>query len=285
MNDAKRSQLLDQIAAAVGDDAFNRLVGSLEDVRLFKSLRFWQEDLLGRAGVSINWTEFIDLFNEAKWRKTGRSRDALTAAMTVFLAPTLREHGFKNTFTRAFARVMNDCVYQYISLQLSSYGSKTFAVNYNSILLTGGGNSIMRRLPCGNSHDGWWNAKTLKQADESMKDVCEKIKNFALPWFDSTSSVLSLAQELEKHVQHPNPYTFFDLGCCYATAGQLTDAIAPLQEAIRLFQYSYDEMPDRTWALEQRKLAENLVAAIEAGTHATLLSDWRNQAVVKYKLN
>lgn len=289
MDDVERAQILDRIAAAVGDDAFNRLVGSLKDLRHRQRLQFWQEDLLGRAGVSISTcTEFLDLFDGARWRATGRSKDALAAATTSFWAPLLREHGFKKSTKRSFGRVKYDCVFQYIDLQLSSFGGKEFAVNYASILITrlqgGVGSTTFHRLPRGKSHDGWWSAKTLERADESMQDVCDKTRNIALPWFDSTSSAMGLAQELVNLAENRNPHTFFELGCCYATAGDLAEAIAPLQEAIRLFQKSYDEMPERTWALRERSLAENLVAAIADGTHASLLSSWRDQSVVNLKL-
>lgn len=289
MDDAQRTQLLARIAESVGDDEFNRLVGSVKEVRLYRRLRFWQEDLLVRAGVSISTcTEFLDLFDGANSRATGRSKDALTAATTSVWAPILREHGFKKYAKRSFARVMNDCVFQYIDLQLSAFGGKDFAVNYASILITRlqdvVGSSTFRRLPRGKSHDGWWSAKTLECADESMRDVCEKTKNIALPWFDSTSSAMALAQELANHADHRNPHTHFEMGCCYATEGNLADAIAPLQEAIRLFQNSYDEMPECAWAIRERSLAENLVASIADGTHASLLSSWRNQSVVNLQL-
>ncbi len=290
MDDTERTHLLDRIAVAVGDDAFNRLVGSLKEVRQHRRLRFWQEDLLGRAGVSISTcTEFLDLFGGVKWRATGRSKDALTAATTSVWAPILREHGFKKYAKRSFGRVTNDCVFQYIDLQLSAFGGKDFAVNYASILITrlhdGVASTTFRRLPRGKSHDGWWSAKTLERADESMQDVCDKTRIIALPWLDSTSSAMGLAQELVNLAEHGNPHMRFELGCCYATVGDLAEANAPLQEAIRLFQKSYDEMPERTWALRERSLAEYLVAALADGTHASLLSSWRDQSVLNLKLD
>jgi Domain of unknown function (DUF4304) len=290
MDDTVRTQLLDRIAKTVGDDAFNRLVGSLKEVRQFRRLRFWQEDLLGQAGVSISTcTEFLDLFDGVDRRATGRSKDALAAATTSFWAPILREHEFERYTTRSFGRVKNECVFQYIDLQLSSFGGKDFAVNYCSILITrlhhAVGSTTFRRLPRGKSHDGWWSAKTLMRADESMQDVCDKTKKIALPWFDSTSSAMGLAQELVQLAEHANPHAFFELGCCHATAGNLAEAIGPLREAIRLFQKSYDEMPERTWARSERSLAESLVAAIADGTHESLLSRWRDQSVVNLKLD
>jgi hypothetical protein len=117
-----------------------------------------------------------------------------------------------------------------------------------------------------------------------MKEICDKTTSIALPWFDSTSDARGLAQELAKLAEHENPHTFFELGCCYATADQLTAASAPLEDAIRGFQKTYDEVPGCTWALAERSRAEELVTAIANGTHATLLSQWRRQTVVNLKL-
>jgi hypothetical protein len=289
MDDTERSLLLDRIAAAVGDDAFNRLVGSLDDARQYRRLRFWQEEILGRAGVTISTaTDFLDLFDGAHWRATGRSKDALSAATTSYWAPILREHGFKKYTKRSFGRVRHDCVFQYIDLQLSAFGGKDFAVNFASVLITRlqehVGSTTFRRLPRGKSNDGWWSAKNHERADESMQDVCEKTRNITLPWFASTSTALGLAQELVSLAEHGNPHTFFELGCCYATAGDLAAASAPLREAIRLFQKAYDEMPERTWALREQSLAEELVAAIANGNHTQLLSMWRDQTVANLKL-
>jgi hypothetical protein len=219
---------------------------------------------------------------------TDRSKDPLTAATTSFWAPLLREHGFRKYSRRSFGRVTNDCIFQYIDLQMSAFGGKNFAVNYASLLITRlqehVGSTTFRRLPRGKSHDGWWSAKTRESADESMQEICDQAKNIALPWFDSTSSALGLAQKLVVLAEHENPHTFFELGCCYATAGDLVAANAPLQEAIRLFQQAYDDTPACAWAMEERSLAEELVAAMAGGTQERLLSRWRDRTAANLKL-
>lgn len=290
MDDPERSRTLVRIADAIGDDAYNRLISSVKDVRQFRRLRFWQEELLRDAGVSISsFTEFLELFDGAKWRATGRPKDALTAATKSFWAPILDVHGFQAYSKRSFGRLRDDCIFQCINLQLSAYRDKSFTVNYASILITRlhehVASTTFRRLPRGKSHDGWWKSKSHEHADESMLEVCEKTSNIALPWFDATSTVLGLAEELVGLTKYGNPHTLFELGCCYVTAGNLAAARDPLREAIRQFQQAYDEMPERTWALRERSLAEELVAAIANGTHASLLSRWRDQTFVNLKLD
>jgi hypothetical protein len=217
-----------------------------------------------------------------------RSKDPLTAATTSFLAPLLREHGFCKYGRRSFGRVTNDCVFQYIDLQLSWFGGKDFAVNYASLLITrlqeDVGSTTWRRLARGKAVDNWWSAKTHKRADESMREICDMTKKIALPWFDSTSSALGLAKKLVVLARDKGPHTLFELGCCYATAGDLAAAKAPLQEAIGQFQQEFDETLENTWALEERSLAEELVAAIAGGTQERLLSRWRDQTAANLKL-
>ncbi|MBL9092285.1 MAG: DUF4304 domain-containing protein [Planctomycetaceae bacterium] len=290
MDELTRLWQIDQIAASIGDEAFNRLLGSLNETRKYGRLRFWQEDLLARSGVLIsNYTQFLELFEGVKWRTTGRSKDALTAATRKHLIPILQEHGFRNYTKRSFIRVTNGCVFQYLGLELSRYGGKDFCVSYASMLITrlqdGVGSTTFRRLPRGRSNDGSWSAKSQWRADEAMQDVCEKTRNIALPWFDTTSSALGLAQELADISRDGNPHTFFELGCCYATAGHIAEAVASLHEATRLFQKSYDEMPQRTWALKERAMAEALLAAIADGTQSRLLSSWRDQSMGNLKLS
>lgn len=289
MDDTERNQLLDHIANSIGDDAYNRLVASEPETRHLARLRFWQEKLLNQAGLSISTvTEFLELFEKASWRPTGRSRDPLTAATTTFLAPFLSEHGFKKMTGRLFGRVTNGSILQYIDLQLSAYGGKDFAVNYASLLITRlrdqTGSTTFRRLRRGKSEDGWWSAKNHELADGSMLDICSKLIDVALPWFETTATVLGLAGELGTRAGDGNPHTYFELGCCFVTAGDLAAARSPLQEAVRRFGQSYDDIPQRTWALKERNLAQELISAVEGGSHANLLATWREQTIANLKL-
>jgi len=277
-----------QDSRCCGDNSFNQLLGSVKDVRLFGRLRFWQEDLLGQAGVKISdHKEFLDLFDAAQWKDIGRAKDALTAATSTFLLPLLGEHGFRKFGKRSFGRLMHDQVFQYIDLQLSAFGSKDFAVNYACVLITcphEGMRSTFRRLPQGKSSDGWWPAMHHERADESMQDVCERIRSIALPWFDSTSAPLGLAEELVKN-GHGHPHAFFELGCCYATAGDLESACASLREALRILMEFYNTELHREWVLRESAQIEDLLAAIARGSHANLLASWKEQNFTKSMLS
>lgn len=288
MDQEERTQQLERIAVTIGDVSFNQLLGSVREVRRDRCLRFWQESLLAKTGANVtSYAEFLSLFEGAKLKETGRAKDAVSAATSAFLMPTLTEHGFKKYGKRSFGRLMDDSVFQYVHLQLSAYGDKNFAVNYASILIScphEGMRSTFRRLPQGKSSDGWWQAMHHERADESMLDVRERMMNVALPWFDATSTPIGLAEELVK-MGHGHPSTLFELGCCYATTGNLEAAKASLREAMRIFKESYNTALHHEWMLGETTQIESLLAAIANGSHANLLSDWKEQTVTRLKLS
>jgi hypothetical protein len=140
------------------------------------------------------------------------------------------------------------------------------------------------------SNQGWWTARTQEQADESVQEICDKTRRIAIPWFESTSTPVGLAQELVIWATRlRDVQTLFDLACCYVTAGDLTAAIKSLQEAIGMsygrgdaFCFFEEYVRYRESALKKRALAEELVAAIANGTHENLLSRWRNQNLADF---
>jgi hypothetical protein len=270
MDDVERSGLLDRIASVIGDDAFNRLVGSVKDVRRDQRLRFWQESLLGRAAAPIaSVSEFLDLFGEAKWRPTDRSKDPLTAATTSILKLAVTPLGFHELGSRLFARVL-DSVLQYFAFQLSAWGSKDFAVNYAAITLYSPREDFVGspggRLPRGESSDGWWASKNHEFADNSMRDVVARLNTHCLPWFERTSTTAGLLEVLleeNARLGRPSINFLFDIACCQAHLGQFHEAQRALEQAAAAYRKCYQEWPDRTWDLEKAVRCERLLVAVQ----------------------
>lgn len=291
MGDAKRDELLDRVASAIGDDAFNRLLGSVKEVRQTQRLRFWQESLLSKAGVgSVGAAEFLNLFGQAKWRETGRPKDPLTAATNAILKPAIVPAGFIPVGGRLFARI-RDGIVQYFALQLSTWGSRDFAVNYASmplcppredfVIVCGG------RLPRGKSGDGWWPSKHHAVADDSMRDVVERLTAHCLPWFERTSTtagLLAVLLEEQAALGRPDASTLFDIACCRAQLGEFTEAQAGLAEASAVLRAAHDERREDTWILERVARCERLATAIEEGQAEELLAEWRAESVRNLKL-
>lgn len=291
MQEIERDALLSKVANAVGDDAFNRLVGSVKEVQQHQRLRFWQESLLGKAGVVLAGpTEFLDLFGKAKWRDTGRSKDPLTAATTSILRPAITPLGFHKLGSRTFARV-HDSVLQYFSFQLSAWGGKDFAVNYAAItlysprehfvILPGG------RLPRGMSGDGWWASKTHEYADNSMHDVVSRLASHCLPWFERVSTTAGLlAVLIDEHakIRRPDAHYLFDIACCQTHLGQISEAQQALDQAVAGYRKWHDEMPERTWCLDCIVRCESLLVAIRSSQQEQLLAQWRADSIRNLKL-
>jgi hypothetical protein len=291
MDDVERGRLLDRIASVIGDDAFNRLVGSVKDVRRDQRLRFWQEALLGQAAAPVaSVSEFLDLFGEAKWRPTGRSKDPLTAATTSILKPVLTPLGFQELGSRCFARV-RDSVLQYLALQLSMWGSRDFAVNYAAITLYSPREEFVGspggRLPRGKSSDGWWASKNHEFADNSMRDVVARLNTHCLPWFERTGTTAGLLEVLleENARLGRSSITFlFDIACCQVHLGQFHEGQCALEQAAAAYRKSYQDSPDCTWDLARAVRCERLLVAIQESQQAQLLAQWRAESVRNLKL-
>src|SRR5262245_13837417 len=128
-----------------------------------------------------------------------RSKDPLTAATTAILKPAVAPSGFEKLTTRMFGRIRNGIV-QWFDIQVSMYGSRDFCLNHSSqplfvpcdhfAVIVGG------RVPRGKSGDGWWPSRTIEAADESMGEVASIFESRVLPWFEQTSVVAGLLDEL-----------------------------------------------------------------------------------------
>lgn len=291
MDEAKRQELLDRIVGVVGNEAFNRLVTSVKEVKWDKRLRFWQEALLTQAGVSIaDSAQFLELFGGAKLRDIGRPKDPLTAATIAILKPAVDELGFKTDGSRSFARVRDD-VLQGFSLQLSAWGSKDFAVNYYAFTLVSPREHFVSlaggRLPRGKSRDGWWASKNHQRADESMREVVGGLTTFCFPWFVRTSTTAGLLDVLlEEHAEKrsPDAHYLFEIACCLVHLGRTAEAQSVLSEAVAAFRKSHQEHSVRTWCLVGLERCELLQTAIRESTQVQLLAKWREDSIRNLKL-
>src|SRR3954464_15316060 len=152
-----------------------------------------------------------------------RSKDPLTAATTAILKPAVMPAGFEKLTTRVFARIRNE-ILQWFDIQVSMYGSRDFCLNHSSqplfvpcdhfAVVIGG------RVPRGKSGDGWWPSKTHDAADESMRDVPSIIQSRVLPWFEQTSSVSGLLDELLGLGDAWNGSIHLERAACFLRLGQ-----------------------------------------------------------------
>ena len=216
-----------------------------------------------------------------------RRKDPLTAASTAILQPVLDPLGFKKLGLRNFARV-TDGVGQYLSLQLSAFGSKQFAVNYAAItlycprehwVLTPGG-----RLPRRENGDGWWSAETHELAHKSMQEIVEKLKMRCFPWFTKNSTTEGLLQELSRRLQDVDAPYLFDIACCQTKCGKFTDAKKTLVKAKKSYLERYKGMPACTWCLAGIALCEELESALQESRQEQKIEEWLRFSIAHLKI-
>ena len=209
-----------------------------------------------------------------------RSKDPLRASTTTILAPTLRAMGFRARGSRAFVRVVGD-ILQYLDLQPSAWGSKDFAVNYTSLPLFPPTEHIYLpcggRVPRGHSPDGWWSAKSHEVADHSMTEVLERVKDRVEPFFQRTSLLTELCQEL---LASSNAHHLLGAACCQARL-RAPDALRTTASALAAFQRWHVEMPERSWCLDRIAIAERLAEALASGQPQGLLDEWRSESLAR----
>lgn len=219
-----------------------------------------------------------------------RSKDPLTAATTSILKPAVTSLGFHKLGSRTFARVV-DSVLQYFSFQLSGWGGKDFAVNYAAItlysprehfvILPGG------RLPRGKSGDGWWASRTHEFADDSMLEVVARLSTHCFPWFEranTTAGLLAVLLEEHAKIGRPHAHYLFDIACCHAHLGQISEAQQALTRAVTAYRQSHDEMPERIWCLDCIARSDRLLAAIQDSQQERMLAQWRADSIRNLKL-
>ena len=145
-----------------------------------------------------------------------RSKDPITAAITTYWKPLMREHGFRDYSIpaanlpgsrkrrhRGFGRVSGGCVLQIFdvvaSVSVFSEGMG-FHVRYACLLVTrlrdGDSSTATRWLEAEGGIDTDWGAGTHEQADASMREARDRAIADAIPWLDATSTAAGLAREL-----------------------------------------------------------------------------------------
>lgn len=206
-----------------------------------------------------------------------RSKDPLTAATTSILKPALVDHGFRRHTGRCFVRYQRP-VAQFLDIQLSSWGSKDFAINYFILPLFPQreyiGSNFAGRFPRGKSGDGWWSAKDHSRADRSMEHVIEKFRSFGLSIYDASQTIDGLIQSLEPMTTTGNTHVFRDYAFCLIYTGNTSQGLQQLGVAKTAYQKTLDDMPSRDWCVNAIGECDRLAEACAAGEQDALFDQW-----------
>jgi hypothetical protein len=210
---------------------------------------------------------------------TTRSKDPLTAAATSILLPALRPYGFERKTNRVIARVCSADILQFFDLQLGSYGSKDFCVNYASISLVCPRDYLIlepgNRLSHRNGAAAWFSAVTHEEADSSMLEVAKMAVGQAVPFFDRSRT---LADQLGLHHSDKH-HGCLEMACLSARLGRTEDAVAYALRAIKLYRED-----GREWCPQYITHCEALINSIQAGNYVQLLGEWRDHSIATLRL-
>ena len=215
-----------------------------------------------------------------------RSKDPLTAATTSVLKPALAEHGFRRHTGRCFVRYQRP-VAQFLDIQLSSWGSKDFAINYFILPLFPQrafiGSNFAGRFPRGKSGDGWWPAKDHARADSSMEEIVEKFHSFAIPIYDASATIDGLIRSLKPMTVSGNSHILRDYAFSMIYAGDTSKGLGEMDGARNAFQKALGEMSSRDWCAAAVRECDRLAEACAAGEQAALFEQWieRSEGTLK----
>lgn len=225
------------------------------------------------------------------------AKDPISSATTQILRPLLARHGFQRLTNRITARVVDHNILQYVSVRLSSWGSRTFCLNYASFCLfspqdglpgsPGGRIFIKHRSPLWSerilfqkAHREFFPGETEEDALSSMSKLCSKLESQAWPFFEKTDSVESFYRHLKKQRWGSEHHRRFELGCCLAHLNNYKKAERELNLAEMLYKHD-----GREWCEERVRQVQALLTSIKNNAVGSLLEDWRSASIESLKLS
>lgn len=182
---------------------------------------------------------------------------------------------------------------QFLTLQKSAWGSGDFAVNYFIFILVPHrefvGSVFTGRLPRGKSSDGWWESDPQEAAQSSILEVCAKFEISALPHFERSATLSGYIEAMkELSEESPNAHFRADIGVALVCDGRIDEGREYIRRAeaeYRAFGAQFPEMPKLLWSDESADRMATLSAAIEAGSHASLIDEWYRQSIATLKID
>jgi hypothetical protein len=202
-----------------------------------------------------------------------------TKARRQYIEEPLKELGFKKYKSSVVARLSAGNIFQFLDFQKSVYGGQNFTVNVAFRPLFSHNDECLTLLP-GNrlglmatksKSDKWWNYTPEIEGNTNFADLFDKIKKYAIPFFDSTQNSKDIITSYEKNFLGINKFgdrvewgtvgwKDFDLGHIYLQAGQIKKAFKHFNDCYKEFS-----LDDRDWAKAAAKKCLEIMHIIELG--------------------
>ncbi len=217
-------------------------------------------------------------------------QDPISLATSKILRPLLASHGFRRLANRFTARVIDNIV-QFVSVHVSTRGTRWFRLEYASIVLfpprdtlplqPGGtiyieqdSQFLLDRIFRRKFRRTGFPGLTDEEASASMLRLCSQLETQAFPFFDQTESIDKLCHFLKKQRWGSEHHRHFEIGCCLAKLRDYPEAKQELKLAEKL--YIKD---GRDWCEQQITQVRRLLDAIEGHTSDSLLDDWTTDSI------
>jgi len=215
--------------------------------------------------------------------------DPFSKALSAILLPPLSKQGFAQLNPRILARVADD-ILQFISVHAPSGDTRWFRIEYAAISLflprdiiplQPGGTlkrieppaSLWERLIGRPKEHYVFSGGTPDAIEASMSEAVALLQSQALPFFRRTATVKGLCKILQEQSWAQEHQRHFEIGCCLARLGKLTDAEAALKHAEAL------QAKDHPDARQERgSKIRALLAAIANRETEELLDQWIMQS-------
>jgi hypothetical protein len=209
-------------------------------------------------------------------------RDELTPALTCTWNKRLSEYGFRRVGRRNL-QSLSGSILRHFNFQVSAWGSRDFCINVAAFTLCGNDIPVLTpgfRLSHDNGCDLWLPSKSAEEAKESVEIAWQAARAQALPWFDRNATLEGHLQVLRGQKRGSPHHLHFQMGVVEAMLGRREEAKSDLTAASILY-----ERDGRSWChtIYYPKAAA-LIDALDRGTEAALLEQWRVANLVVHRV-
>lgn len=223
-----------------------------------------------------------------------------TKARKIYIEDPLKALGFKRYKSSVVARVTKGNILQFLAFQKAAYGGQSFTVNVAIRPLFSRNNEYLTLMP-GNrlglmsteiKNDIWWTYATERETKQSFEDIFTRLENYALPFFNNTTTSNDIIGFYEKDVLGKNRcdskidwgtsgWKDFDLGHIYLHSGEIKKASMHFNDCFS--EFSKD---NREWAQTASKKCLEIKEIIKLGQSEIdkYLFDTINDSKLKLKL-
>ena len=198
--------------------------------------------------------------------------DELAKAVTRIIYPAVKPEGFRRAGKRDLIRVQNGIIHR-LYFQVSGGGGRDFCVTACANLIAGCDAPVLmpgfRLTRDTDGGDLWLPSESSEAAERSAEVILGSIWSEALPYFNAIRTPAGFSAHLAAERWGSMHHLSFQRGVSAALDGEAGAAQRHLSDAVELY-----EADGRAWCANYIERANHLLAALDRGDSAALLSAW-----------